>query len=79
MLFILYISFIFRLKRMDFNLNMTLSGYKYISYHANASNTSHWYVVQIQRNSFRYQKASCELDDAIHIRDSILAMFGEFI
>ena len=64
---------------MDFNYSMTLSGHKYISYHANASNTSHWYVVQIQRNSFRYQKASSELDDAIRIRDCILAMVGEVI
>ena len=58
---------------------MTLSGYKYISFHANASNTSHWYVVQIQRNSFRYQKASSDLQEAIKIRDKTLALFGEVI
>lgn len=56
---------------------MTLSGHKYISYHANRSNTSSWYVVQIQRNKFRYQKASSELEEAIRIRDCILAMVGE--
>lgn len=58
---------------------MTLSGHKYISFHANASNTCSWYVVQIQRNSFRYQKASSDLQEAIKIRDKTLALFGEVI
>ena len=58
---------------------MTLSGHKYISYHANRSNTSSWYVVQIQRNSFRYQKASSDLQEAIKIRDNTLALFGEVL
>jgi len=58
---------------------MTLSGHKYISYMSNRSNTSSWYVVQIQRNKFRYQKSSADLDEAIRIRDCILAMVGEVI
>lgn len=58
---------------------MTLSGHKYISFMSNRSNTSSWYVVQIQRNRFRYQKSSSDLDEAIKIRDNTLALFGEVI
>tara|TARA_R110000822_G_scaffold634_2_gene2828 strand:- start:989 stop:1132 length:144 start_codon:yes stop_codon:yes gene_type:complete len=46
---------------------------------SNRSNTSSWYVVQIQRNGFRYQKSSADLDEAIKIRDNTLALFGEVI
>ena len=46
---------------------------------SNRSNTSSWYVIQIQRNKFRYQKSLSDLDEAIRIRDCILAMVGEVI
>ena len=58
---------------------MTLSGEKYISFMKNRSGTSSWYVVQIQRNGFRYQKSSPCLNEAIIIRNNTLALFGEAI
>ena len=58
---------------------MTLSGEKYISFMKNRSGTSSWYVVQIQRNGFRYQKSSPYLNEAIIIRNNTLALFGEAI
>tara|TARA_R110001592_G_scaffold91224_5_gene267310 strand:- start:5872 stop:6051 length:180 start_codon:yes stop_codon:yes gene_type:complete len=58
---------------------MTLSGEKYISFMKNRSGTSSWYVVQIQRNGFRYQKSSPCLNEAIIIRNKTLALFGEAI
>jgi len=65
---------------MDLNFTkMTLSGEKYISFMKNRSGTSSWYVVQIQRNGFRYQKSSPCLNEAIIIRNKTLALFGEAI